>query len=100
MATMPHLGHGSVFLFPGQGSQHPGMGRELQVCRPSVRALVTQAAERVDAPISEWLERADAATLADPEVAQLTIFVMSLVFGEELKQAGRSPGRRGRPQPR
>ena len=91
MATMPHLGHGSVFLFPGQGSQHPGMGRELQVCRPSVRALVTQAAERVDAPISEWLERADAATLADPEVAQLTIFVMSLVFGEELKQAGRCP---------
>ena len=91
MAIMPHLGHGSVFLFPGQGSQHPGMGRDLQVCRPTARALVAQAGERVDAPISEWLERADAATLADPEVAQLTIFVMSLVFAEELKQAGRIP---------
>ena len=91
MTTMPPLGHGSVFLFPGQGSQHPGMGRDLQVCRPSARAMVKQAGERVDAPISEWLERADAATLADPEVAQLTIFVMSLVYGEELKLAGRTP---------
>jgi [acyl-carrier-protein] S-malonyltransferase len=91
MTPMPQLGRGSVFLFPGQGSQHPGMGRDLRVCRPSARSLVVQAGDRVGAPISEWLWRADAATLADPEVAQLTIFTMSIVFLEELRQAGRIP---------
>jgi [acyl-carrier-protein] S-malonyltransferase len=80
-----------VFLFPGQGSQYAGMGRELGVCGPAARELVGEAGAHLGLPVADWLARADATTLADPEVAQLTIFVSSTVLLTELQASDVRP---------
>ena len=36
------------FLYAGQGSQHPGMGADLYDAFPAFRAVIDQAADRVD----------------------------------------------------
>jgi [acyl-carrier-protein] S-malonyltransferase len=85
------LGEEIAFVFPGQGSQFPGMGRELSACGAEARRLIGEAESYLGVPIREWLTRADAATLADPEVAQLTIFVSSIVLLTELEATGFRP---------
>nr|WP_042188148.1 ACP S-malonyltransferase [Kibdelosporangium sp. MJ126-NF4]CEL17815.1 Malonyl CoA-acyl carrier protein transacylase [Kibdelosporangium sp. MJ126-NF4]CTQ90961.1 Malonyl CoA-acyl carrier protein transacylase (EC 2.3.1.39) [Kibdelosporangium sp. MJ126-NF4] len=78
-------------VFPGQGSQLAGMGRELLGCGPDALKLVPLAEEVTGLPVEEWLTRADAATLADPQVAHLTVFVYSSVLWHELRQRGARP---------
>ncbi|WP_433003873.1 ACP S-malonyltransferase [Kribbella sp. CA-294648] len=80
-----------AFVFPGQGSQQPAMGRELTRCGDEARALIGRAEELSGVPVGELMMRADAATLADPEIAQLTIFVWSSVLAAELATAGVRP---------
>jgi [acyl-carrier-protein] S-malonyltransferase len=41
-----------VLLFPGQGSQKPGMGRDLADTFPAARAVFEQVDEALDAPLS------------------------------------------------
>ena len=41
------------FLYAGQGSQHPGMGADLYEAYPAFRAVIDQAAERVDFDLKE-----------------------------------------------
>ena len=41
------------FLYAGQGSQHPGMGADLYEAFPALRAVIDQAAERVDFDLKE-----------------------------------------------
>ncbi|MFF4568534.1 type I polyketide synthase [Streptomyces sp. NPDC001410] len=43
--TSSEIGSGTVFVFPGQGSQRPGMGRELMEQCPVFRAAVTECDE-------------------------------------------------------
>lgn len=82
---------GPAFLFPGQGSQYPGMARDLTVCGPNARALVTQAEEIIGRDLTTLMTNADAATIADPELAQLLVFVSSSVLFAELQDRGVRP---------
>jgi [acyl-carrier-protein] S-malonyltransferase len=81
-----------VFVFPGQGSQHPGMGRDLAGCDSTARALLPAAERATGLPVYELMTRADAATIADPEIAQLLVFVWSTVLHRQLDEEGVRPG--------
>jgi len=82
---------GPVFVFPGQGSQAPGMGRELTACGPRARRRIDAAQHISGLPVQELMTVADAATIADPEIAQLLVFVWSTVWLEQLTEVGVRP---------
>ncbi len=44
--------HGVAFMFPGQGAQYPGMGRELYEAEPTFRTWIDRGAEL----LAPWLE--------------------------------------------
>lgn len=75
-----------AFLFPGQGAQHAGMGRELYESEPVFRTEVDRCADllvphlgfdlrRLLAPAPEQLEEADA-QLRQTAIAQPALFVI------------------------
>jgi len=80
-----------AFVFPGQGSQHPGMGHNLAGCSPGALALLPAAERATGLPVRELMTRANAATIADPEIAQLLVFVWSSVLHRQLDEEGVRP---------
>jgi [acyl-carrier-protein] S-malonyltransferase len=67
------------------------MMRDLGWCgKPALRA-VREAAELTGLPVEELMTKADATTLADPEIAQLLVFVHSGVQLRALREAGHWP---------
>lgn len=80
-----------AFVFPGQGSQYPGMGRDLAPCGAVARELVGRAEQASGLPVQELMTRADARTIADPQIAQLLVFVWSSVMYRHLSGLGHRP---------
>lgn len=81
----------AAFVFPGQGSQFPGMGHELHRLGTQARTLARRAEEITGLPVTELMTHADAATLADPEIAQVLVLVWSLAALDRLRKAGWRP---------
>ena len=75
-----------VFMYPGQGSQQPGMG-EAWVEHPSWE-LVTEACEVTDRDVARLLLTADAAELTETRNSQLSTFVMSMVVLDAVTRLG------------
>lgn len=86
--TAPAPADTPAFVFPGQGSQYAGMGRDLTWCESERAAVVGLAEEITGRPVHEWMTRADTATIADPAIAQLIVHVHSLVLLERLRVNG------------
>jgi [acyl-carrier-protein] S-malonyltransferase len=75
----------SAFLFPGQGAQAVGMGRELDRDLPAARALFDRANEILGFDLRALCFDGPAEALEATDVSQPAIFVASLAALEGLK---------------
>ncbi|HEY0133555.1 MAG TPA: acyltransferase domain-containing protein, partial [Nannocystis sp.] len=90
-----------VFVFPGGGTQHAGMGRALYADEPVFRAHLDACAERFTAAIGEdirgllspaaGLEEAAAQRLLTPSRNMATIFAVEVALGQLLISWGMLP---------
>jgi [acyl-carrier-protein] S-malonyltransferase len=75
----------TAFLFPGQGAQVVGMGRELDQELPAARALFDRAGEVLGIDLRRLCVEGPADALESTDVSQPAIFVASLAALESLK---------------
>ncbi|WP_426403194.1 type I polyketide synthase [Streptomyces sp. R-07] len=89
-------GSGTVFVFPGQGAQWAGMGRELLDVSPVFRSSI-EACERALAPFVDWsatdvLRGAPGApSLDDVEVVQPVLFAVMVSLAAVWRSWGVEP---------
>ncbi|MBO4659007.1 MAG: ACP S-malonyltransferase [Prevotella sp.] len=74
-----------AFIFPGQGCQKEGMGKDLYEAFPKARAVFEQANEILGERFSDTLFCASEDLLMDTRYTQLAIFIyeVALVFGQD-----------------
>lgn len=74
-----------AFLFPGQGAQAVGMGRELDRDLPSVRALFDRANEVLGFDLRKIMFEGPTEALEATDISQPAIYLASLAALEDLK---------------
>jgi [acyl-carrier-protein] S-malonyltransferase len=77
-----------AYLFPGQGSQYVGMGRELYEAFPSAHAVFDQADDILDTPLSELCFDGPAEALDDTFNTQPAILATSIAALRALEEQG------------
>ncbi|MFI8933977.1 SDR family NAD(P)-dependent oxidoreductase, partial [Streptomyces sp. NPDC053474] len=86
----------TVFVFPGQGSQWPGMARELLDGSPEFAARITACAQAL-APHTDWSlldvlrETPEAASLERVDVVQPVLFAVMVSLAEVWRSYGVEP---------
>ena len=80
-----------VFLFPGQGSQHAGMGKSLAERHPSARAIFEQADEALGFPLTKLCFEGPEDALKLTENTQPALLTVSVAAWTVLKESGLRP---------
>ncbi|MGH9401179.1 MAG: ACP S-malonyltransferase [Terriglobia bacterium] len=80
-----------AFLFPGQGAQYPGMGRELFENFACARAVFEEADRALGFPLSKLCFEGPAAELQLTANTQPAILVVSVAAAEVLREQGVQP---------
>lgn len=78
-------------MFPGQGSQSTGMGRQLLEEFAPARSVLQLAEERSGQPLDQFRRRGPDAMLRRPSVAEPLITAISIGYIELLKSHGFAP---------
>ncbi|MDA0833101.1 MAG: ACP S-malonyltransferase [Planctomycetota bacterium] len=74
-----------AFLYPGQGAQHVGMGKQLAADYPAAKALYDTASEILGYDLAKTCWEGPADVLDSTSVSQPAIFVTSLAALEKLR---------------
>jgi [acyl-carrier-protein] S-malonyltransferase len=80
-----------VFLFPGQGSQYVGMGKELHGAYPAVRALFDEASDVLGTDMRTLCFEGPADVLVQTENVQPAITLVDLSVHAVLREEGWQP---------
>jgi [acyl-carrier-protein] S-malonyltransferase len=78
----------AAFIFPGQGSQYVGMGKDLVAAYACARELYEKADETLGIPISRISFEGDAETLTATKNAQPALLIHSVVVSRILREEG------------
>jgi [acyl-carrier-protein] S-malonyltransferase len=83
---------GLAFVYPGQGSQRPGMGAALLEAEPELHARYLGAADEASGlPVRELSLEGPADELTRTDVAQPALFALSLAITDVARRVGLEP---------
>jgi [acyl-carrier-protein] S-malonyltransferase len=76
------------FVFPGQGSQEPGMGKGLYDSIPEVKSILDQADEVLDFDIKAMMFEGEMEAMSDTQYSQPLIYTCSAMYLEKARTQG------------
>lgn len=81
----------TCFLFPGQGSQKPGMGRDIHDASPTARRVFDQARELLGQDFVDCIFNGSEDDLRDTRMTQPALVTIESAIAAHLAQAGMRP---------
>ena len=92
MSLNDTLGSTYAFIFPGQGSQSVGMGKDLAHASDAARGIMERADSILDFPLSKLCFEGPAEELGDTFNSQAAIFTVSIAALRTLEAAAEDEG--------